>query len=150
MYKSIPNSLTIPPSHPSPLVTISSFSKSVNLILLCLSLRHDHLQGSHCSLSHRPRSECLSQGHLHMMHPEGAFKNESVCVRARSVTSIVLTLCNPMDHSPPGSSVHEILQARILEQVAMPSSGDLPYPGIDTESLMSPALAGGFFTISGT
>ena len=33
-----------------------------------------------------------------------------------------LTLCNPMDCSPPGSSVHGILQARILEWVAMPSS----------------------------
>ena len=32
------------------------------------------------------------------------------------------TLCNPMDCSPPGSSVHGILQARILERVAMPSS----------------------------
>ena len=33
-----------------------------------------------------------------------------------------LTLCNPMDHSVPGSSVHGMLQARILEWVAMPSS----------------------------
>ena len=33
-----------------------------------------------------------------------------------------LTLCNPKDYSPPGSSVHEILQARILEWDAMPSS----------------------------
>ena len=33
-----------------------------------------------------------------------------------------LTLCNAMDCSPPGSSVHGILQARILEWVAMPSS----------------------------
>ena len=33
-----------------------------------------------------------------------------------------LTLCNPVDCSPPGSSVHGILQARILEWVAMPSS----------------------------
>ena len=31
-------------------------------------------------------------------------------------------LCDPMDCSPPGSSVHGILQARILEWVAMPSS----------------------------
>ena len=85
-----------------------------------------------------------------MMHPEGTFKNKSVCVRACSVTSIVSTLCNPTEHSLPGSSVHEILQVRILEQVAMPSSGDLPYPGIETEPLMSPALAGGFFTISAT
>ena len=33
-----------------------------------------------------------------------------------------LTLCNPLDHSPPVSSVRGILQARILEWVAMPSS----------------------------
>ena len=33
-----------------------------------------------------------------------------------------LTLCDPMDCSPPGSSVHGILQARILEWLAMPSS----------------------------
>ena len=32
------------------------------------------------------------------------------------------TLCNPMDCSPPGFSVHETLQARILEWIAMPSS----------------------------
>ena len=31
------------------------------------------------------------------------------------------TLCNGMECSPPGSSVHEILQARILEWIAMPS-----------------------------
>ena len=33
-----------------------------------------------------------------------------------------LTLCDPMDCSPPGSSVHGILQARILEWVAIPFS----------------------------
>ena len=47
------------------------------------------------------------------------------------------TLCDPMDHSPPGSSVHGILQARILEWVAMPSSGYLRHPGIEPRS---PAL----------
>ena len=31
------------------------------------------------------------------------------------VAQSCLTLCNPMDCSPPGSSLHEILQARILE-----------------------------------
>ena len=39
-------------------------------------------------------------------------------------------LCNPMDCSPPGSSVHGILQARILEWVAMPFSRDLLDSGI--------------------
>ena len=38
-----------------------------------------------------------------------------VCVYAQSRP----TLCNPMDYSPPGSSVHGILQARILEWVAI-------------------------------
>ena len=38
-------------------------------------------------------------------------------------------LCSPMDCSPPDHSVHGILQARILEQVAMPFSRGLPNPG---------------------
>ena len=39
-------------------------------------------------------------------------------------------LCDTMGCSPPGSSVHGILQARILEWIAMPSSRDLPNQGI--------------------
>ena len=35
------------------------------------------------------------------------------------VAQSYLTLYNPMDYSPPGSPVHEILQARILEWVAI-------------------------------
>ena len=46
------------------------------------------------------------------------------------VTQSCLTLCYPMDCSPPGSSVHGVLQARILEWAAMPSPGKLPNPGI--------------------
>ena len=44
-----------------------------------------------------------------------------VCMCVQSLQSC-LTLCDPMDCSPPGSSVHGILQARILEWLAMPSS----------------------------
>ena len=51
--------------------------------------------------------------------------------------------CDLMDYSLPGSSVHEIFQARIVEQVGISFFGDLP--GIRIKSL-SPALAGGFFT----
>ena len=47
------------------------------------------------------------------------------------VTQSCPTLCNPMDCSPPGSSVHGILQARTLEWVAISSSKDLPDPGIE-------------------
>ena len=60
------------------------------------------------------------------------------------------TLCDPMDHSPPGSSVHGILQARILQWVAMPSSRGSSNPGIKPSYLLSPALAGWFFTTSAT
>ena len=44
----------------------------------------------------------------------------TMCVRAKLI-QLCPTLCDPMDHSPPSSSVHGILQARILEWVAMPS-----------------------------
>ena len=50
-----------------------------------------------------------------------------MCVHAKSLQSC-LTLCNPMDCSLPGSSVHGILQARILEWVAMPSSRGSSWP----------------------
>ena len=62
-------------------------------------------------------------------------------MRAKSLQSCP-TLCGPMHHNPPGSSVHGTLQARRLEWAAMPSSRDLPDPGIQPTSLMSPALAG--------
>ena len=50
------------------------------------------------------------------------------------VTQLCLTPCDPMDCSLPGSSVQEILQARILGWGAIFSPGDLPYPGIKTVS----------------
>ena len=50
----------------------------------------------------------------------------AVCVRL--VTQSCSTLCDPMDCSPPGSSVHGILQARILEKVAVPFSWGSPRP----------------------
>ena len=55
-----------------------------------------------------------------------------------------------MDYSLPGSSVRGILQARILQWVAVPYSSDLPDPGMEPASPMSPALAGEFFTTSAT
>ena len=58
------------------------------------------------------------------------------------------TLCDPMDCSLPGSSVHGILQAGILKWVAIPSPGALPNPGIEPASLTSPTVTGGFFTTS--
>ena len=57
--------------------------------------------------------------------------------------SVMSDLCNPMDCSLPGSSVHGVLQARILEWVAISSSEYLSDPGIKPTSLVS---AGRFFT----
>ena len=44
------------------------------------------------------------------------------------------SLCDHVDCSPPGLSVHGILQTRILEWVAIPFSRDLPEPGVKPRS----------------
>ena len=51
-----------------------------------------------------------------------------------------LTLCNPTNCRVPGSTIHGILQARILEWVAISFSKDLSNPGIKSMSLMAPAF----------
>ena len=52
-------------------------------------------------------------------------------------TQLCLTLCDPLDYSQPGSSVHGIFQTRILEWVAISYSRGLPDPRIKSTS---PAL----------
>ena len=59
-----------------------------------------------------------------------------------------LMLCDPMDCSLPGPSVHEVLQARYWSGLPCPPPGDLPHPGIEPASFTSPALAGRFFTLA--
>ena len=61
--------------------------------------------------------------------------------------SVVSTLCDPMDCSPPGSSVHGILQARILEWVAISFSRGSSQPRDRTQVS---CIAGRFFTIWAT
>ena len=51
-----------------------------------------------------------------------------------------LSLCHPLDCSPPGPSVHGILQARMLEWAAVPPPGELPDPGIEPVTPAAPAL----------
>ena len=60
------------------------------------------------------------------------------------VTQLCLALCDPMDCSSPGSSVHEILQARILKWVAVPFSRGSSH--LRDQTWVS-YIAGGFFTI---
>ena len=64
----------------------------------------------------------------------------SICYLLFSASQSCLTLCHPTDCSPPGSSVHGIFQARILERAATARSRVKP------TSLASPALGGGFLT----
>ena len=66
-----------------------------------------------------------------------------LCVCAQ-LLQLCLTLFDPEDCSPPGSSVCGILQARILEWVAIPPPGDLPDPEIKP---MSPALQADSLTL---
>ena len=72
-----------------------------------------------------------------------------VCVCAQSLQSRLI-LCDHMDCSLPGSSVHGTFQARIPEWVTISFSRGSSDPGIEIASLMSPVLAGGFFTTSST
>ena len=67
-----------------------------------------------------------------------------LCVRVHAQSC--LAPCDPIDRHPPGSSVHGIIQARVLEWVAISYSGELPDAGIKPVSLASPAWVGRFFT----
>ena len=60
------------------------------------------------------------------------------------VAQLCPTFCDPTDYSPPGSSVHGILQARILEWVAMPFSRGSIQPRDGTQVSR---IAGRFFII---
>ena len=62
------------------------------------------------------------------------------------VAQSCLTLCNPMDCSPPGSSARGILQARILEWVAISFSRRSSWPRDRTHVSYVSCIAGGFFT----
>ena len=70
-------------------------------------------------------------------------------MHAKSIQSC-LTLCDPMDCSSPGSSVRGILQARILEWVAISFSRGSSWPRDPTESHSVTCIAGGFFTTKAT
>ena len=83
------------------------------------------------------------------------FINWKFIKRLGGVNSFILSCFNnvwifatPIDYSLPNSSVHGILQARILEWVLCPPPRDLPDPGIEHTALKSPALADRFFTTS--
>ena len=71
----------------------------------------------------------------------------SVCVFVCLVPQLCSTLYDIIDCSPPGSSVHGLLQARILEWVAIPFSRGSSWPKDQTQVS---CIAGGFFTVWAT
>ena len=81
---------------------------------------------------------------LHPRSPEAELSGVKEKVK---VAQSCPALCNPMDCSPPGSSVHRILQARILEWVAVPFSRGSSQPKDQTQVS---GTAGRFFTIWAT
>ena len=65
-----------------------------------------------------------------------------VCVCVQLLSHVWL-FCNPINFSQAGSSVQEIFQG--TPELPFPTLEDLPHPGIKSTSLVSPALADGFF-----
>ena len=65
---------------------------------------------------------CVELNHFVVHQKLTQHCKSTVCVCVLSLFQSCLTLCKPTDCSPPGPSVQGILQARILEWVAMPSS----------------------------
>ena len=72
---------------------------------------------------------------------------QDACIHVKSLQSC-LTLCNPMECILPGSSAMGFSRQEYWSGLPCPPPGDLPDPGIELESLMSPALAGGFVSTS--
>ena len=75
---------------------------------------------------------------------------QDICAVLCIVTQLSPTLCDPMDGSLPGSSVHGIPRQEYWNGLSFPPPGDLRNPGIKLKSLKSPALTSGFFTTSTT
>ena len=69
-------------------------------------------------------------------------KVPSACMHAHSVLSNSL---QPIDYSPPGSSVHGLSRQEYWSGLSFSTAGDLSNPGIELAFLKSPALAVGFF-----
>ena len=79
-----------------------------------------------------------------MVMSQGQLK---ACVHAK-LLQLCLTLCDPMDRSPPGSPSMGFSRQEHWSGLPWPPPGDLSDLGIEPASLMSPAFTGGFFTAS--
>ena len=92
-------------------------------------------------------TECKVKGILVLELIQSGCNFKCKKVLAVSVTQVCPTLCNPMDYNPPGSSIHGILQARILEWIAIPFCRRSSRPRDWTQVS---CIAGRFFTVWAT
>ena len=92
----------------------------------CLFLVSYHFKGNVHGHSHFLQKIII--GHIRLFLRQVWVKGVCVCVCVLSP----VPLCSPMDGSPPGSSVHGIFQARILEWVTISYSRGLPDPEIES------------------
>ena len=89
---------------------LAEVNPSSHTTVLFFSCPLNHAQHTSTKLLHNER--CGSKFSMSCVHPrKSAVKRDCSCLVAKSCP----TLCNPMDCSPPGSSVHVISQARMLE-----------------------------------
>ena len=90
-----------------------------------------------------PRTQTVRRGEKAFWNPGTSLKPNMCC--AQPLQSC-LNLCDPVDCSPPGSSVHGIFQARTLEQVAISFSWGSSQPRDRTCSPCGSCIAGGIFS----
>ena len=127
---------TIPLDLKVPLTSI--FQKLIGIFNLVLSSRLFHLSHELILLIffiHHDSLVFTRRGHIRSYSID--FLSEFNLTRNKVlVAQSCPTLCDPMDCSPPGSSVHGILQARILEWITMPSSRGSSWPRDWTHALL--------------
>ena len=97
------------------------------------------------TLTHMSRESKENIEYIKSPHSNVLYMTFYLCLYTKLLQSCP-TLCDPMDPSPPGFSVHGILQARILECVAMPSSRGSFWPRDGTCVSCGFCIAGRFFT----
>ena len=81
-----------------------------------------------------------------LMNTSYPLQYSCVCVCVCACSQSCPTLCDPMDCSCRASLSMEFCRQEYWSGLLFPPPGDLPDPGIEPTSLVSPVLAGGFFT----
>ena len=107
-----------------------------------------YIQGSTPSNPHvltRPECRWSLVSIMKIQVKQSHVKN-ALCMHAKLLQSCS-TLCDPVEHSLPGSSLHGTIQARILEWVAMPSSRGSSWPRDQPRDSCGSCISGRFFTI---